>query len=111
MSVSELLPADADEEQRGQERRAVHERRPQVRLQEHEQDRDDAEADRGEDRAPARHAPGALDEEARDREDEEHLAELRGLELDDAEVEPALRAADRLGGEEHEHHQRRASRT
>ena len=50
--------------------------------------------------------PDALDEESGDREDEEDLAELRGLELDEAEVDPALRAADRLGGDEDDDHQR-----
>ena len=54
--------------------------------------------------------PGAVDEEAGDREHEEHLAELGRLELDDAEVDPALRAADRLRGDEDDEHQRERRR-
>jgi hypothetical protein len=47
----------------------------------------------------------ALDEEPGDREDEEQLAELGRLELDRADVDPALRASDRLREGEDDHHQ------
>ena len=48
----------------------------------------------------------ALDEEAGDREHEERLPELRRLELERAELDPALRAADRLGEREDDDHER-----
>ena len=49
-------------------------------------------------------AASALDQEARDREHEEQLSELGRLELERAEVDPALRAAHRLGEHEDEEH-------
>ena len=44
-------------------------------------------------------------DERREEEDEEHLAELGGLELEEAEVDPAPRAADDRPGQEDEHHE------
>ena len=38
--------------------------------------------------------PCAFGEEAGEREDEQHLSELRRLEAEEAEVEPALGAAE-----------------
>ena len=98
----ELPPAHADEEEQREERSRVDERGSEIRLEEHEQDRGRPEADRVEDRAPARHPAGALDEEAGESEDEQHLPELRRLELDEAEVDPALGASNGLGDEEDE---------
>jgi len=101
----QLPPANAREEEDGEERRRVDEGRPQVRLEEHEQDRSPAEPERGQDRGPPGRALRAPDDEAGDREHEEHLPELRRLELDDTEVDPALRAAHGLRGGEHDDHQ------
>ena len=42
----ELAPADADEEEDGEQRGRVDERRAEVRLEEHEEDRNGAETDR-----------------------------------------------------------------
>ncbi len=101
----ELAPADTDEEQDREERRRVDEGRAEVGLHEDQEDRAGAEPDDAQDRPPAHRRAGAVDDEARDREHEEHLAELGRLELDDAQVEPALRAADRLGSHEHDDHE------
>ena len=105
----ELPPAEADEEEDREERRRVHERGPEVGLHEHQEDRNRTEPDHREDRPPSRGRADAVDDEARDREHEEHLPELGRLELDDAEVEPALGAANRLGRDEDDDHQRQAS--
>ena len=86
-----------DEEQHGGEGGAVDERGAEVGLKEDEADRHEPEPDRARDRADLTDATASLDEEAGDRKDEEELAELRGLELERAEVDPALRAAHRLG--------------
>ena len=102
----ELLPADADEEENGEERSAVDERRPEVGLEEDEQDGNGSQPDRRQHRPPAVHPTALLHEEACDREDEQDLAELGGLELDESEVDPALGAANGLGDEEDEEHQR-----
>ena len=50
--------------------------------------------------------PMALGEEAGDREDEQELPELGRLELERADVDPALRAAHRLRERVDDHHQR-----
>ena len=68
------------------------------------------EADDRRDRLPARCRPYSPDDEAPDREHEEHLAELGRLELDDAEIEPALRSAHGLGGNVDDDHQRERRR-
>ena len=101
----ELPPAEADEEQHGEERRRVHERRAEIGLHEHEEDRSRTEPDDREDRLPAGGRPDAVDGEAGESEHEEDLPELRRLELDDAEVEPALRASDGLRRDEDDDHQ------
>src|SRR5207244_9675137 len=83
---------------------AVDERRAEVRLQEDEEDRDEAEADSRERRARLAQAPRPLGEKAGKREHEQHLAELRRLKAEEAEVEPALRTADRTGQEHNRDH-------
>ena len=101
----QLPPAKACEEQHREERRRVDERRSEVRLREDEKDRDGAQPDGREDRPPAGHRTSAVDDEAGDREHEEHLPELGRLELDEPEIEPPLRAADRLRRDENDDHQ------
>ena len=106
----ELPPAEPDEEQDREERRRVDERRPEVGLHEHEQDRQRAEPDHREDRPPLRGRADPVDDETGDGEHEQHLSELGRLELDHAEVEPALGAADRLGRDEDDDHERQGRR-
>ena len=85
----EHQPARSRDEEHGGERGAVDERGAEVRLDEDERDRQRGERD------GAEHRPGlvdplpALGEEAREREDEQQLSELRRLEAERAEVEPA----------------------
>ena len=100
----QMQPANTRDEQHRGERGRVDEGRAEVGLEEDEEHRGRAERDR------VRHGPHAselaltLDEEARDREHEEHLAELGRLELDRPQLDPALRAADRLREGENEDH-------
>ncbi len=54
--------------------------------------------------------PRAVSEEARDCEHEEQLAELGGLELETAQLDPALRAARRVAEWEDEQHQEQSHR-
>ena len=93
-----------DEEDRG-ERGAVDERGSEVGLDEHEQDRDEGEAEGCEGRLPVAHLPRPVGEEAGQREDEEELPELGGLEAEEAQIDPALRPARQRGGEDDEDHQ------
>ncbi len=104
-STSELPPADSDEEQHGEQRRRVDECGAEVRLEEHEEDRRRPEADHREIVFQRVARPDPPDHEPGDRKHEEHLAELGRLELDDPEVDPALRAADLLGEDEDDDHQ------
>ena len=39
--------------------------------------------------------PRAVDEEGRERDDQQHLAELRGLDLEEGQGDPAMRVLDR----------------
>ena len=100
----EVEPADTGEEQHGREGGPVHERRAEIRLEEDERYGPEPEPDRGEHRPDSRHPAAALDEEPRDREHEERLAEFGRLELEGAEVDPPLRAAHGLGEDEDEEH-------
>src|SRR5205823_1633139 len=86
-------------EDRG-ERGAVDERRPEVGLHEDEEDRDERETEREERRPRLADPPRALGEEAGQREDEEQLPELGGLEAEEAEVDPALRASGGGAGDD-----------
>ena len=101
----QVPPADAGDEEAGRDRGRVDERRAEVGLHEDEQDRHDREADGAEHDAQVAHAPAAVGEEAGEREDEEQLAELGRLELEEADVDPAPRAARLLREREHEQHQ------
>ncbi len=101
-----MEPADAGEEQHRGERGRVHQRRPEVGLQEHEHHRRGREPDRCRDRAQPADPVLLLDEVAGDRNDEERLAELGRLELERPELDPALRPADGLREDEDEDHQR-----
>ena len=47
----------------------------------------------------------AVGEERREEEREQHLPELGGLEAEEADVDPAARAARGRAGDEHERHQ------
>ena len=100
-----MEPAHAGEEQHRGERRAVDERGAEVGLEEDEGQRHETEAEGGQDRAEPRDPAAALDEEAGDREHEERLAELGGLELERPDVDPPLRAAHGLREHEDEQHE------
>src|SRR5439155_26263158 len=85
-------PRPRDEEDRA-ERKQIHERRPEVRLEEDQSDRHSGEADSREHRPQLAHAPSPVGEEGREEEDEEQLSELGRLEAEEREVDPALRPA------------------
>ena len=99
-----MEPAHPREEQHGRHRGAVDECRAEVGLQEHEPHRDEAEPDGRQDGAELADAASALDQETGDREHEEQLSELGRLQLERAEIDPALRAAHRFGEDEDEEH-------
>ena len=90
-----MRPGRARHEQHRSDCCAVHERTAEVGLQEHEEDRDRSEADRSGGGPNLAQPSRALRQESGQREDEQHLPELGRLEAEEAEVEPALRAADR----------------
>ena len=104
-----MRPAHARDEERRREHGAEDERGADVRLHEHEQDGTGGEQDR-----PQRHreAPDLLrtvGEVAREEERDQHLAELGRLEAEEAEIDPAPRAArHRAGGEDEGHHGKQA---
>jgi hypothetical protein len=78
---------------------------PTSGLDEDEQDREACEPDRLDDRPALPQPPGAVGEEAGQEEDEQQLPELRGLEAERPDVEPALRMARDGAAEQHEQHQ------
>ncbi len=84
-----MRPAHAGHEQHGGERGGVHERRADVRLDEHENDRRQPVAERLQRYAGICDRARALGEEAREGEHEQDLAELGGLEGEEADVDPA----------------------
>ena len=102
---AEMKPARARDEERAGEDGEVDERRAEVRLDEDERGRDRGEADRGRDGRRLHDRSGRAGRGTRRGSREHHLAELRGLELEEAEVDPALRAADRRAHDEHEDEQ------
>src|SRR2546421_10338305 len=73
---------------------------------EDEEDRHGREPDRLERRPRGGDPARPIGEEAREGENEEELAELGGLEAEEADVDPPLRPARERRGEEDEHHQR-----
>ena len=105
-SSGEVQPAGAGDEQHGRERRGVHHRRAEVRLQEDEPHRDRAQPDGGQRRCASE--PIRRDRSARKpatASTKSDLPELGRLELERADHEPALRAADRRPRDEDEDHQ------
>jgi hypothetical protein len=92
----ELPPRDSGDEEHGRERRRVDERRTEVGLGEDEQDRDQAEPDDLEGRSPRVEGALPLDEHPRNREHEQKLSELRRLEGEEPEADPARRPARRM---------------
>ena len=102
---AEVLPRrPADEEHRA-ERGEVDERRAEVGLGEHEHDRQQAEPDHAQRRPDLVQPPRPLGDEAGEREDEEQLPELRRLEGEEADVDPARRAAGGAAEDEHDRDQ------
>ena len=89
------------EEERAENARAVDERGAEVGLLEDERGQRERDRDDAERRPPLVHAVAALGHEAREGEDERELAELRGLEVEEADLDPALRPAHLLGEDEH----------
>ena len=102
----ELAPGRAGDEEHRSERGHVDECGAEIGLSHHEHDGDEAEPEHAHRRPDLPAAAGALREEAGDREDEEQLAELRRLERDHAEVDPACRASRRAAEDEHEEDER-----
>ena len=78
-----------------------HDARAEVGLQEDECGRRQAERQQADGLAQVGAAAGALDHERGERDDQQHLGELRGLEAEVGELDPAPRAAG--GGAEDEH--------
>ena len=101
----QVRPARPGHEEARAQRRDVDERRAEVGLLEDEQDRDGGEPDRAEHDARLVETAHAVGEEAGQREDEQELAELGGLELERAELDPALRAPGLVAEREDEQHQ------
>ena len=99
-----MEPADADDEEHRGQRGRVHHGGAEVRLEEDEPHRYETQPDGRQHGADLTDAPRAVDEEAGEREDEEHLAELRRLELEGADHEPSLGAADGGAGDVDEQH-------
>ena len=100
-----MRPAHARDEEGSREHGAVDERRPDVRLHEDEEHRPGREQDRAErDREPA-DLLRAVGEVPGEEERDQHLAELGRLEAEEAEIDPAPRAArHRARGEDEGHH-------
>ena len=96
----ELLPRHSGDEEHGRERRGVDECGAEVGLGEDEQHRDQAEPDDLQGRPPRIEAALPLDEHPRDREHEQQLPELRRLEREEAEADPASRPARRMTDQE-----------
>ena len=63
------------------------------------------EADDSERCPPLPQALPSLGEERRQHDDQSDLAELRGLEVEEADLDPALRAAHLFGDRQHRHEQ------
>src|SRR5207253_903208 len=95
---TEMQPARACDEQDRCERGRVDHGRPDIRLEEDEPNGDAGEPDHLSDRARLAELSRSLREKAREREDEQHLAELRRLEPEEAEIEPSSRAPNRALG-------------
>ena len=102
---SEMHPACPGEEEDARERRRVDHRGAEVGLEEDEQDRPGREADRRKHRAAVADPLRPVGQQPCEEEDEQQLPELRGLELEETEVQPALRPAGDCTGEQHDHHQ------
>ncbi len=101
-----MHPARPRDEQRRPQSRRVHDCRAEVRLQEDEAHRHEGETRRGEHRPPVGDAFPAIGQEGGEEEDDEELAELRGLELEGAELDPAPGVADLDADHRHEEQHR-----
>ncbi len=100
----EVDPARPRDEQHRRQRDRVDHRRPDVRLEEDEQHGTGREADRFQHGPALPDPPRAVGEEAGEEEDEQELPELRRLEAEEAQIEPALRVARDRAGHQHEQH-------
>ena len=99
-----VQPADPRHEEDRGECGAVDERSAQIRLHEHERQRHEPEPDRSQHRTSRVDTPRSLRQESGNREHEERLAELGRLQLERADVEPALRSAHTLRVREDDDH-------
>ena len=91
----QLLPRGPGEEQDREGHRHVHEPRSEVGLGDHDhrrQQRQQHDPGRG---AALVQPSGTVYRERGERRDQQHLAELRGLDLEERQRDPAVRAADR----------------
>ena len=84
-----MHPADAGHEEAGAERGEVDEPAAEVRLEEDEQHRRYRKRDREQRRPHVLDAPDPVGEEGGDEEDEQELPELRRLEAEERDVDPA----------------------
>ncbi len=98
------------EAQHAGERGAVDERGAEVGLEEDEQRGHGDQANRAEHRPELAGSLGPAREEAREDDDHDDLAELGGLELEGAEVDPPPRLADRRRDDEDADHEAGAAR-
>ena len=106
----DLRPARPGDEERRAEDRGVHDRRPEVGLQEDEQHRHRREPDRRSRRLPIVDPLASLGEERGEEQDEQELAELGRLEAEGADVDPAARVPDARPEDrgQHEHEEEQA---
>ena len=95
----EVRPAHPSEEQNRQCDDHQHDSRAEVGLKEDQCRRGEAQGQHADGLAGSRAAAGALDHERREGDDQQHLGELRGLEAEVGELDPAAGAA-RGGPEE-----------
>ncbi len=86
----EVRPGDAPHVHHGEGYCPEHQRGAQVRLQEDERSRCQAEAEVAQRALPRRPAPGAIDHEPGKRENKQELAELRWLEAEERQVRTSV---------------------
>ena len=101
----EVPPRRPAEEERAHDDGGVDQRRPEVGLLEDQRHERHGEPDHGQRRPPLRQPVPALGDERGEHDHEDDLPELRRLEVEEADLDPALRAAHLLGEDEHRQEQ------
>ena len=97
----EVPPRGPAEEERAQDDGRVDQRRAEVGLFEDQRHERRGEPDHAQRRPPLRQPVPALGDEPREHDDEDDLPELGRLEVEEADLDPAPRAAHLLGQDEH----------